>query len=162
MFTLFDLIQLMSLILGAIIGGAVGGEYGIAMGICGALAGGFIGLKLGAIPTTIMIRSVRKDFAPLTIPELESRLIDSEWTPNLILMELKARGEDVGKHLPFVFSLLDHDDLHCRSKGYAALLSAFPEIAKNLKDYNPTHSVEACHLAVAKAKQEAEGVAPDA
>lgn len=154
MFTLFDLIQLMSPIVGAIVGAAVGGEYGIAIGVVGALLGGFIGLKFGAIPTKMMIRSTRKDFASLTNSELEGRLVDSEWIPNLILLELKARGEDVGKHLSFVFSLLTHDDLHCRAKGYAALLSAFPELAKNLRGYNPSDSAEACRQAVATTNQE--------
>ncbi|MGF1655651.1 MAG: hypothetical protein ACFCU3_01595 [Verrucomicrobiales bacterium] len=156
MFTLFDLIQLVSPIVGAIIGGAVGGVHGIATGIAGALVGGFIGLKLGAIPTITMIRSVRKGFAGLTNPELESRLVDSEMIPNLILLELQARGEDVSKHLPLVLFLLNHDDLHRRSKGYAALRSAFPEIATNLKGYNPTDSAEACRQAVAKAIQKAD------
>lgn len=158
MFTLFDVIQLMSPIVGAIVGGSVGGEQGIAFGILGAVVGGFIGLRLGAIPTKLMIRSARKDFDRLSIDELEAMLVDAGWTPNLILMELKARGESVDKHLPFVLSLLQHDDLHCRTKGYAALLSAFPAIAKSLKGYNPTYSVESCRKALAQEAQEAEQV----
>lgn len=159
MFTLFDLIRLMSPLIGAIIGGSVGGEFGIAYGILGALLGGFIGLRLGALPTKLMIRSARNDFAPLSIPDLEDKLVDTGWTPNLILMELKARGENVDKHLPFVLSLLKHNDLHCRTKGYAALLSAFPDIAKRLKGYNPTNSAEACRQALDRETQEAEQAA---
>ncbi len=158
MFTLFDLIQLMSPLVGAIIGGAVGGERGIAYGVLGALLGGFIGLKIGSLPTRLMIRSARNDFAPLSIPELEDKLVDTCWTPNLILMELKARGQDVDKHLPFVLSLLKHSHTHCRTKGYAALLSAFPDIAKSLKGYNPTDSEETCRRLVDQATQEDEQV----
>lgn len=148
MFTLFDLIRLMSPVIGTLIGGAVGGEYSIALGILGAFVGGLIGLLLGALPTRLMIRSARHEFAPLSLAVLEEKLVETGWTPNLILMELKARGQNIDQHLPFVLSLLKHDDLPYRTKGYAALLSAFPDLAMSLKGYNPTHSVEDCRQAI--------------
>ncbi len=161
MFSLFDLFQVIGPILGLIIGGAVGAEYGVPLGIAGALCGGYLGLHLGRLPTNLMVRSVRMDFAQFSVSDLEVKLDGACWTPNLILMELKARGEDVTKYLPFVLSLMQDDEFFRRTRGYAALLSAFPNEASKLVDYNPTKSVEDCRNALANLTTKTEQAAPE-
>jgi hypothetical protein len=156
MFTLFDLFQVLGPIFGFIIGGAFGAEYGVPLGIAGALCGGYLALHLGRLPTKLMVRSARKDFAPFLVSDLEAKLDGGCWAPNLILMELKARGEDVTKHLPFVLSLLQDEEFFRRTRGYAASLSAFPNDARELADYNPTKSVEDCRNALSALTTKAE------
>ncbi|MGV3661577.1 MAG: hypothetical protein ACO1TE_15425 [Prosthecobacter sp.] len=148
MFTVFDLVQLLGPIMGMIIGGAVGAEFSVVLGIVGALAGGMLGLHLGWLPTKWMIMSARRKMDAFTSADLEAQLNASCWTPNFILLELRSRGEDIGKHLPFVLDLMQHEEPFYRTRGYAALLSAFPEKAQELRAYNPTHSAERCRAAV--------------
>lgn len=160
MFTLFDLFRLLALLLGVVVGGALGAEHGIGFAIAGGVIGCLVGAQVGALPTRLMIRIARRKFAALTVADLESQLVETGWTPNLILMELRARGEDVSKHLPFVLQLLGHEDLPCRTKGFAALLTAFPDVAKQAPGYNPTAPVDQCRAALAPIEQAAgaEGV----
>ena len=40
----------------------------------------------------LMIRSLQREFAQLSVAELEHRMNETELAPNMILMELNARG----------------------------------------------------------------------
>jgi hypothetical protein len=49
-----------------------------------------------------------------------------------VLLELQSRAEDIQKHLPRVLEMLCSDSIMDRQFGYAALLSVFPETAREL------------------------------
>jgi hypothetical protein len=154
MFTIFDLIRCLSPLFGLLLGGGFGSELGIGGAIAGGLLGGAVGLFVGRLPILFLCRGMRRKLASFSAEELRAKLHDPGcWTPNFLLLELKARGQDIGEELPFVLSLMESEHGPHRTRGYAALLSAFPDVAKALKGYNPTQSTEKCRGKIAEFKQ---------
>jgi hypothetical protein len=157
MITLYDLITIISTLVGIMIGMIIGKEYGIGLGIAGAIAGGYIGWRLGILPTRLMIRKQRRNLAKLTVDELHQQLhkplLSDGHTPNFLLLELRARGEDISKHVDMVLNLMEAESFLRRSVGFAALLSAYPQLARRMRPYNPNWSVERCRQCVAELRK---------
>jgi hypothetical protein len=137
---LFELIVL--------IGGlAVGILEGSRLGIIGAFAGGILGLLLGRIlgrlPAILVMRMMKRSFRGKTVDELRADLRSPDClTPNCILLELSSRGEDIRKELDVVLALLESEDYSKRGFGWAALNSAFPDMACMISDYPMDGSLE--------------------
>jgi len=163
--TLSDLLLKIVLpVLGFAIGIGFGKDY---LGLFGAIAGAMLGLILFAylgsmldqLILRISLRKMRKHFAPLSVSELRSQ-ISTSFTPNYILFELKARGEDISKDIEPVLRLLEADESFRRCRGYAALLSAFPQMAASTRRYNPMRPVSACHEKVAELRHQIQASHP--
>ena len=58
-------------------------------------------------------------------------------TPNYVLLELQRRGEPMEQALNPVLSMLTSNDRPRRLRGYAAFLSGFPALARQMREYNP-------------------------
>jgi hypothetical protein len=157
MITLSDLFAIILTLTGLLGGGAWGASYGILWGVAGALGGGVLGFGVGQLPGYLEIRRMRRELAHLSPKEIRSRLHDPGcWTPNYLLMELRARGEDIADELPLVLRLMESEVAHHRTKGFAALLSAYPEIARAAEGYDPTHAVGDCGRKVAELRRSVE------
>lgn len=146
MLTIFDLMRLLGTLIGIVVGGGIGLQtLGMIGLIVGVVFGAFVGGYVGSIPLLLAVKGARKKFAAITINELREKLIDDNCRiPNLILLELKARGENIEHDLPFVHSLLTSEETAKRGFGWAALNSAFPEQVATIPGYDPTASVEEC------------------
>jgi hypothetical protein len=122
--------------LGARIGG---GAYGTTGGIIGALLGGALGLAVGlglvAASAEYLLRRLRKK----SVAELRAELRDpAHRTPNLVLSQLKQRGEVSPDDLDVVIEMLADESKERRTRGWLALHAVFPELLKAIPDYQPT------------------------
>ena len=146
MLTIFHVVGLGAGIAGAVFGGMRGAEaWGIAGSVIGVFAGGYVGLLLGGLPQLFALWCVARSLTPKTTPELRAYLRSPEClTPNCVLLELKNRGEDIQPELDFVVDLLASEDVSRRGFGWAALTSAYPELAERIPDYKLNDSVEDC------------------
>ncbi len=146
MLTLFDLLKLFGLVLGAAIGGSFGwNSLGIIGGVVGAIAGSICGGLIGQLPLAILLKLVAKKHTRLSSAQLRQQLRDDQCPiPNILLLELRRRGEDISIELPFVHSLLSSPDMHRRITGWAALTSAYPQLTAAVPDYNPTNDTDEC------------------
>lgn len=145
MITSFHVLFLFGLIAGLFYGGSFGwhrfGVVGlIPGGLIGLLAGGFIGWVPGYL--AILIPALWLRHVPSL--ELRKRLHEDNSLPNFILVELKRRGEDVLVELPFVWKMLTSENALKRTEGWAAFISAYPELLEKVPRYNPTDSTEVC------------------
>lgn len=135
-FTLFDFLGVLGAIAGAMLGGYVGGSFGVPGIIGGVIIGLFIGRFIGNIPFILVIKQLQRKFADDSISELRKKLNDPAcMIPNIILLELLSRGEDVTKDLPVVIGLLQSDETSKQGFGWAALTSAYPNLVKEIPDY---------------------------
>jgi hypothetical protein len=148
MFTLFDLIRLLAIVGGAAVLGIIGwdklGIVGCAIGIpVGLILGGMI----GQLPLMIGLKWMSRRFDRMTDDELLAELHDTNcFTPNVHLLELSRRGYDIQRELPYVHSLLASTEMHRRTAGWAALTSAFPDLADKIAGYNPTAQTDDCQM----------------
>jgi hypothetical protein len=157
MVTLTDLLAIILTLTGLIAGCALGARNGLLWGVAGTLGGGVLGFGVGQIPGFLQIWLMRRELAPLSPEELRSRLHDPGcWTPNFLLMELRARGEDIAGELPHVLRLMESEHLIHRQIGFAALLSAYPEVARLAKGYSPKHAVSDCSQRIAALRRSVE------
>ncbi|MEN6335109.1 MAG: hypothetical protein ABFE01_12670 [Phycisphaerales bacterium] len=148
MITFYDLLAILGAVAGALLGMGFARTYGFST-ILGVVAGIIVGGWLGRIPKWMTVRRARKRLARFTIEELRQQLYTpafspNRWPPNHLLLELKARGEDLSRHIELVLSMLEADAPWQRAFGYGALLSVYPHLAKDLKGYRPSASVEDC------------------
>jgi hypothetical protein len=107
----------------------------------------------------LTIHLMRRQFARLSVSELRNQLTTS-FTPNHILLELKARGEDISQDVEPVLSLLEAEESFTRTRGWAALLSAFPKWADSIRGYNPMRPVSECHQKVAELRHQIQASHP--
>ena len=145
MITIFHFLFLIGLIAGVIVGASSGwhrfGVLGVIPGVVvGVLAGGIIGWLPGYL--AILIPSLRYEF--MSTVELKKQLHESGSLINFILVELRRRGEDVNTELPFVQNFLTSSQMFERTAGWAAFISAYPELIPQIPNYNPTDSTEIC------------------
>jgi hypothetical protein len=157
MFTLFDLFELIAPIGGLVAGTLEGSQFGIV----GAFAGGILGLLLGRIlgrlPAILVMRMMKRSFRGKTADELRADLRRPDClTPNCILLELSSRGEDIRKELGVVLALLESEEYSKRGFGWAALTSAFPDLARIISDYPMNGSLEERKKRTAKLRELAE------
>lgn len=146
MITIFHMIELYAVIGGAVLGFFAGRWcFGVVGGVVGAVLGLIVGHRLGVIPWRLAIRKTLVDLSPKSTDELHAMLRDEDcFIPNFVLLELARRGEDIQQELPVVLEMLESDHPSRRGFGWAALTSAFPELAKKISNYRPNQSPEIC------------------
>lgn len=146
MFTPFHSLVLAGLLFGAIFGARGGSAlFGTAGGVVGALLGAVVGVVAGRIPHLLALHSLARDLAGKSSAELRAFLRSpSCLTPNCVLLELRQRGEDIHCELPVVLDLLVSANSGRRGQGWAALTSAFPGLAEQIRDYRIGDSVAEC------------------
>jgi hypothetical protein len=146
MFTLFHALLLAGFLFGAFSGARVGSMlFGTVGAVCGAMVGALVGVVAGRIPWLLAMRSLARDLGRKTTTQLRASLHSSGClTPNAVLLELQRRGEDIRCELPIVLDLLVSDDIVLRSRGWAALTSAFPQLAERVRDYRIGDSLDEC------------------
>lgn len=155
MFTLFHALVFVGLGIGAIFGARAGlAMFGAVGGVVGGVAGAIAGCTLGRIPHLLALRSVARDLRSKSVAELR---VDIQslgcLAPNCALLELHRRGEDICQELPKVLDLLVSEDVVQRGRGWAALTSAFPALAEQVRDYRIGDSVDECRRKTEKLKQ---------
>jgi hypothetical protein len=139
-----------------LIGLGLGAEYGAKLfgiigGIAGALACGYLGLRLGCAPTALVLTMISVELGRMSVEELRASLRRKpRYIPNFVLLELQGRGEDIEQHLPVVLNLLRSEDVTDRSRGLAALRTAFPALADRIPDYRIGGPIESCRADVDK------------
>jgi len=157
MITFYDLLAIIGSVVGALLGMGVARAYGFSS-VLGVVAGAVVGGGLGGIPKRLTLRRARRRLARFSVEELRRQLYTpafsaNRWPPNYLLMELRSRGEDLSKHIELVLSMLEADQPWQRAFGYGALLSAYPHLAKDLKGYRPSASVENCRERVGELRR---------
>ncbi|MGA2245054.1 MAG: hypothetical protein ABSH48_08650 [Verrucomicrobiota bacterium] len=151
-FTAFHFFVLVAISAGLALG-AVGGAklYGAAGGLFGALVGAGVGFIVGRCPQQIVLQTLSLRLAQATSDELRSFLRRPDCQiSNLVLLELQRRGEDIHRELSLILDLLESSDLARRGRGWAALTSAFPALAAQIRDYRLGDSVAECRRRIAK------------
>lgn len=157
MFTLFDVLGLVLPIAGIVYGAWLGfARGGWVPAILGAVLGGvtgFIAARLMlVVPQALLSRGQRRRSTADLQAELRA---GKSLAPNVLLMELRRRGEADKADLAAVFDLLLADALEQRSRGLAALRSAYPELAAKIPEYRIEPLDDAGRAAVARLRQEA-------
>jgi hypothetical protein len=145
-FTLFHLFVLLGIGTGLALGIAGGAKlFGFGGGVVGALAGGYAGFIIGRLPELWVMRSLARRLISKPSGELRAYLRQPDCLiPNIVLLELERRGEDISQELGVVLDLLVSEDATRRGHGWAALDSAFPEHARQIPDYRVGDTVEDC------------------
>jgi hypothetical protein len=146
MFTVFHVLVIAGLVVGGAVGADVGWKLlGTAGGIVGAVVGAIAGLYLGNVPYFLVRLSIARALAAKTTAELKADLHSPDCLiPNFVLLELRRRGQDIRRELPLILDLLVSENVGRRSHGWAALTSAFPELAEQIGDYRLGDSVDEC------------------
>lgn len=143
--SIFDLLTWAGFALGLLLGGQFAFQFGTLPGIFGGLIGGLAGFVLGRIPLMLALCVAQKSLQSQTVEELRAMLRDpSCLAPNLALLELSSRGEDVQPELPIVLDMLVDASIDRRSRGWHALESVFPELAEQIADYRINDEEEDC------------------
>jgi hypothetical protein len=146
MFTLCDLIRLLAIVGGTVVLAVTGwNTFGVVGCIVGVPLGFLFGAIIGKLPLMVALKWMSRRFDSMTDEQLVAELHNPAClTPNVLLLELKRRGADIQRELPFVQSLLASNEMHRRTAGWAALTSAFPELVDRIPGYNPTATVADC------------------
>jgi hypothetical protein len=143
---MFVLIRSLAIGAGVIAGGSIGwNRFGILGCVAGALIGFLSGAVIGQLPLLVGLKRMSRQFDRMTDEQLSEYLHDREClATNLVLLELDRRGSDIQRELPFVHSLLASDEVQRRTRGWAALMSAFPELVGRVPGYSPTATTAEC------------------
>jgi len=130
------MLELLSPIFGALAGITLGARLGVIAAVIAGIVGFVLGRIIGRIPTILMIRMMQRRFRGKSAAELRADLRRPDcMTPNCILLELSSRGEDIKKDLDVVLALLESEEPSKRGFGWAALTSAFPDMARMISDF---------------------------
>jgi thioesterase domain-containing protein len=155
-FTLFDFFGLVLPIAGVVVGAMRGFERG---GVMGAIMGAALGVVIGVIaarlilivPVALLSRSLKRRSTAELRTELRGK---ASLVPNVLLMELRRRGEASDEDLAAIFDLLVDESMEQRSRGLAALRSAYPELAAKIPEYRFEPLDDAGRAAVSRLRQE--------
>jgi hypothetical protein len=156
MFTIFDFFGLVLSAAGLVVGAVRGFEQG---GVLGAIAGAALGVVAGIIasrlilivPLALVSRNLKRRSSADLQAELRGK---ASLAPNVLLMELRRRGEVSEEDLAAIFDLLLDQALDQRSRGLAALKSAYPELAAKIPEYRFEPLDDASRAAVTRLRQE--------
>lgn len=157
MFTMFHVFGLVLPIAGIVYGAWLGfARGGWATALVGAVLGGLTGFIAArlilVVPLGLLSWSLRRRSTADLQSELRGR---KSLAPNAVLIELRRRGEVAREDLGAVFDLLLDESLEQRSRGLAALRSAYPELAQKIADYRIEPLDDAGRAAVARLRHEA-------
>jgi len=119
MFTMFDLIRLLTIVCGAVLLGIFGwNQFGIIGCATGIPVGLLLGALLGQLPLWIRLKWISRRFDRMTDDELLAELHDANcFTPNIHLLELKRRGYDIRLELQHIHALLTSPEMNKRTVG---------------------------------------------
>ena len=152
--TLFHLMPLACLLIGAVKGAAVGQRWGVLGAASGVVVGAVLGGGCGWALSAGLLSSTRWRFANESTDSLRGRLIDPDFSaPNLVVVELILRGEDLSEDLPTIVDMLGASSQARRVQGWAALTAAAPELLARLPKYNPSDSTEQCRTDAAELRE---------
>lgn len=156
MFTIFDFFGLLLPIVGLVVGAMRGFERaGVLGGVVGAALGGVIGIIAARLVLIVPLALISWRLRRRSTADLQAELRGKKsLAPNVLLMELKRRGEAAEEDLAAVLDLLLDDAMDQRSRGQAALRSAYPELAARIPEYRFEPLDEAGRAAVARLRQE--------
>jgi hypothetical protein len=146
MLTLFHVLPLLGAFAGLAIGIGEGGRlFGMVGAVGGAIIGCYFGFVAGRLPFALGLWAVRRQLAAKSVVELRADLRDPNcFIANVVLLELHRRGEDIRPELSVVLDMLVSEDFGRRGQGWAALSSAFPDMAVSITDYRINDSVVEC------------------
>lgn len=146
MVTVFHLLMLLAVVGGAALGATAGWHlFGVLGAILGALAGAMAGALIGQVPLVAGMLLVGRRYEKMTTDALREHLHNAECAaPNLVLLELRRRGENIEDQLPLLQQMLGSEDVQQRTRGWAALRSAFPERAAQMAGYSPFGTIDEC------------------
>lgn len=143
MFTIYHMIGGIGIVLCPTFASVVGYEL---VGISGAIVGGTLGLMIGVFGANyILLAAVRSGAALVrdkSSAELRRLIHEHRVMVNFALLELRSRGEDIHCELGLVIRMLESDSRSERGSGWAALSSAFPDLAEEVSDYHVLDSSE--------------------
>ncbi|MCK4886443.1 MAG: hypothetical protein KAS96_03585 [Planctomycetes bacterium] len=160
MITVFDIMSVVfTLAFMLAIGGSISESYGIGWGIAAAVVVAVIGIRLWKLRMKLMVNKARKQLAELTVDDLRQHLYSrpfscpNGWTPNFLLMELKARGEDITEHIDLILNMMEDESSFLRAMRRGALYSAYPFLAYKIKGYRPEKPIEQCREKVTELRK---------
>ena len=157
MLSLFDLFAIFFTFLAGSFAWKYTSVYGNWYGIVGVVIGGLLGWKIGWLPYYIVIWFMKRKMVNCSTEELKKLLFEFKFpgtfSPNILLLELKARGEDMNKYLDFVLGKLEAGNASERTFWYAGITSAYPELVKHLDEYKPQGTKEKCQACVSKLRE---------
>jgi hypothetical protein len=145
MITVFHVLPVMGVLLGGLGGLALGSRLGTVPGIICGVVGAGVGLLCGRLPLVLVLKSMKRDFSGLGTEQLRTLLRDPGClAPNMLLLELGARGEDLEREMPVVLDMLTDPSPERRIRGWHALESAFPAKARTINDYRIGDTPDEC------------------
>ena len=145
MITIFDIIKIAFPIFGIILGFKLGNNIGFGVGIVLASVGLLIGYFLGKLPFILVISSVKNGLEKKSSTELRQELTKNDCLiPNVILLELLSRNEDISNELGILLKMLESDESDKRIRAWNALESAFPDMVKLIPDHHYCNSLGMC------------------
>ena len=149
--TCFDLLLIVAVPAGLWLGASTGyARFGTAGAVAGSLLGGVLGYLLGRLPFVLAARWLMTGLSRHSSHRLRERLATEYYVSHLILAELMRRGEDISVDLPAVLALLRSDSPDERRFGFGSLQLAFPELARQLSDFDPADPTEHCREKLAR------------
>lgn len=161
MITLFHVIPVIGCAFGSLGGFTLGSRLGTIPGIMGGILGGGVGLVCGRMPLALVLKSMKRDFSGKTPNDLRAMLRSpGVLAPNVLLLELRARGENVECELPIVLDMLTAPAREVRIRGWHALVSAFPEQARSINDYRIDDPLDESRRKIQKLRIVEPGEAP--
>lgn len=137
--TLIDLLRLALPAVGVGLGLGLGQPRGAPWVVIAPVSGAAVGLLVWWLLVREVRRRALRALAPRTLEELEDALIEPHLAlpPDLVLIELAARGRDLETYKPKVLAMLRAESVSARELGLAALRSSWPRTAARLRDYRP-------------------------
>ena len=150
-FTLFDLIQGISIGGGAWLGFTTGRrEFGVAGALLGGILGLVVGQFVGIAPWYVFWTGFRLTCKFSSIERLRRKLKTDYFMADRLIAEMIVRGEPAESFWPFVLSLLRSDSFPERHSGWENLNIWFPRIAKQMEGFTPHAPTETCSRYVKK------------
>jgi hypothetical protein len=145
MFTLFDMFAVIAAVVGlsgaAFAGYAFWGGWG---GLGGAIIGVVVGWFVGNIPAVYASNKLKRELKQTPDDELKARLVSQYYISHLIIAELVVRGHPVEDFRDYVLTRINSEHIDQRRFAWTNLRIWFPELAENLKGFDPTEATELC------------------
>jgi len=136
-----------------LLGFKLGSPFGFWISIVFSIVGLVLGFILGRLPLIFAILFLKKGFGKRTSVDLRQEFAkDDCLIPNVILLELRSRGEDISNELKTLLEKLDSDNVDRRSRAWVALKSAFPDVVNMIPDYHFSDSPEVRKCKIDKLK----------
>lgn len=137
--SVLDLLRLALPAVGVGLGLGLGQPRGAPWAVIAPASGALLGVLLWWLLAREVRRRALRALAPRTLEELEDALVEPHLAlrPELVLIELAARGRDLEVYKPKVLAMLRAESVSARALGLAALRSSWPQTASRLRGYRP-------------------------